>query len=123
MRLAAYLPRFPASIYHGFVQNLPLRIWKTSHEDVVIDGTGLIGSKNVAILARKRHELIATSHRKGINSIIGEGLATAMTGGQAKLIEASGIPHTIVRASQFLEVCGIADSRAQWTTGSGCRTY
>ncbi|BCG01591.1 NmrA family transcriptional regulator (plasmid) [Paraburkholderia sp. PGU19] len=142
---------------------------------VVIGGTGLIGSKTVALLARHGHELVAASPRNGINSITGEGLAAAMKGAQVvvdlsnspsfedkavleffktstgnllaaevaagvghhvalsivgiertpengyfrakvaqeKLIEGSGIPYTIVRATQFLEFLGgIADSCA-----------
>ena len=41
---------------------------------VVIDGTGLIGSKNVAILRQGGHEVVPASPRNGINSITGEGL-------------------------------------------------
>jgi uncharacterized protein YbjT (DUF2867 family) len=132
---------------------------------VVIGGTGLIGSKVVAILRKAGHEVVAASPRNGINAITGEGLKHAMAGAQVvidlanspsfedkavleffetsgrnllaaetaagvrhhvalsvvgtdrtpgnsyfrakiaqeKLIEASGIPYTIVRATQFME--------------------
>jgi uncharacterized protein YbjT (DUF2867 family) len=141
---------------------------------VVIGGTGLIGSKTVAILRQGGHEVVAASPKSGINSITGEGLKAAMTGAQVvidlanspsfedkavleffetsgrnllaaeaaagvrhhvalsivatdrtdngyfrakvaqeKLIKASGLPYTIVRATQFLEFLGgIADSSA-----------
>ena len=141
---------------------------------VVMGGTGLIGSKTVAILRHGGHEVVAASPKSGVNSITGEGLKEALTGAQVvidlanspsfedkavleffetsgrnllaaeaaanvghhvalsivaidrtdngyfrakvaqeKLIEASGIPYTIVRATQFLEfVRGIADSGA-----------
>jgi uncharacterized protein YbjT (DUF2867 family) len=142
---------------------------------VVIGGTGLIGSKAVAILRQGGHEVIAASPKSGINTITGEGLNEAMaraqvvidlanspsfedkavlaffeTSGrnllaaeaaagvrhhvalsivgtdrtpdngyfrakvaQEKLIEGSGIPYTIVRATQFLEFLGaIAASSA-----------
>ena len=141
---------------------------------VVIGGTGLIGSKAVAILRQGGHEVIAASPRSGVNSITGEGLKEAMAGAQVvidlanspsfedkavleffetsgrnlaaaetaagvrhhvalsivatdrtdngyfraklaqeKLIEASGIPYTIIRATQFMEfIGGIADSSA-----------
>jgi uncharacterized protein YbjT (DUF2867 family) len=141
---------------------------------VVIGGTGLIGSKTVAILRQGGHEVVAASPKSGVNSITGEGLKEALAGAevvidlanspsfedkavleffetsgrnllaaeaaanvghhvalsivaidrtdngyfrakvaQEKLIEASGIPYTIVRATQFLEfVRGIADSGA-----------
>lgn len=143
---------------------------------VVIGGTGLIGSKTVAILRRGGHEVVAGSPQNGINSITGEGLEEAMAGAgvvidlanspsfedkavleffetsgrnllaaeaaagighhvalsivgtdrtpdngyfrakvaQEKLIEASGIPYTIIRATQFLEFLGaIAASCAE----------
>jgi uncharacterized protein YbjT (DUF2867 family) len=141
---------------------------------VVIGGTGLIGSKTVAILRQGGHEVVAGSPKSGINSITGEGLKEAMAGAQVvidltnspsfedkavleffqtsgrnifaaeaaarvrhhvalsivaidrtdngyfrakvaqeKLIDASGIPYTIIRATQFMEFLrGIADSSA-----------
>jgi uncharacterized protein YbjT (DUF2867 family) len=141
---------------------------------VVIGGTGLIGSKTVAILRQGGHEVVAASPKSGVNTITGEGLKEAMAGtqvvidlanspsfedkavleffetsgrnllaaeaaagvqhhvalsivaidrtdngyfrakvAQEKLIKTSGIPYTIVRATQFLEfVRGIADSSA-----------
>jgi uncharacterized protein YbjT (DUF2867 family) len=142
---------------------------------VVIGGTGLIGSKTVAILRQRGHEVIAASPVNGINTITGEGLKGALAGAQVvidlanspsfedkavleffetsgrnllaaeaaagvrhhvalsivgtdrapdngyfrakvaqeKLIEASGIPYTIIRSTQFLEFLrAIADSSA-----------
>ena len=134
---------------------------------VVIGGTGLIGSKTVAILRQGGHDVVAASPKSGVNSITGEGLKEAMTGAQVvidlanspsfedkavleffqtsgrnllaaeaaagvrhhialsivgtdrsdngyfrakvaqeKLIEASGIPYTIIRSTQFLEFLG-----------------
>ncbi|MDQ8731831.1 SDR family oxidoreductase [Bradyrhizobium sp. LHD-71] len=143
---------------------------------VVIGGSGLIGSKTVAILRQGGHEVVAASPKSGINTITGEGLKLAMAGttvvidlanspafenaavlkffetsgrnllaaevaagvrhhvvlsivgtdrmpdngyfrakvSQEKLVEASGIPYTIVRSTQFLEFLGgIAASGAQ----------
>jgi uncharacterized protein YbjT (DUF2867 family) len=139
---------------------------------VVIGGTGLIGSKTVAILRQRSHEVIAASPNTGVNTITGEGLKEALAGAQVvidlanspsfedkavleffeasesnvlpaeisagvhhhvalsivaidrtdngyfrakvaqeKLIQASGVPYTIVRATQFMEFLGgIADS-------------
>ncbi len=142
---------------------------------VIIGGTGLIGSKAVAILRQGGHEVVAASPNTGINSITGEGLREAMAGAkvvidlanspsfedqavleffqtsgrnlfaaetaagvshhvalsivgtdrspdngyfrakvaQEKLIEASGIPYTIIRSTQFMEFLGrIADMGA-----------
>ena len=41
---------------------------------VVIGGTGLIGTKTVAILRQGGHEVIAASPQSGINTITGEGV-------------------------------------------------
>ena len=142
---------------------------------VVIGGTGLIGSKTVAILRQGGHEVVAASPKSGINTITGEGLDEALAGAQVvvdlanspsfedravleffetsgrnllaaeaaagvqhhvalsivgtdrtpdngyfrakvaqeKLIEAAGIPYTIIRATQFMEFLGgIAASSA-----------
>jgi uncharacterized protein YbjT (DUF2867 family) len=49
---------------------------------VVIGGTGLIGSKTVAILRQGGHEVIAGSPKSGINSVTGEGLEQALAGAQ-----------------------------------------
>src|SRR3954464_6855406 len=135
---------------------------------VVIGGTGLIGSKTVAILRQGGHEVAAASPKTGVNTITGEGLKEAMAGtqvvidlanspsfedravleffetsgrnllaaeaaagvrhhvalsivgtdrtpdngyfrakvAQEKLIETSGLPYTIIRATQFLEFLG-----------------
>jgi len=132
---------------------------------LVIGGTGLIGSKTVAILRKAGHEVVAASPNSGVNTITGEGLKEATAGAQVvidlanspsfedkavleffqtsgsnllaaeaaagvrhhvalsivgtdrtpengyfrakvaqeKLIEASGIPYTIIRSTQFLE--------------------
>ena len=142
---------------------------------VVIGGTGLIGSKTVAILRQAGHEVVAASPKGGVNTITGEGLKAAMAGAQVaidlanspsfeekavldffetsgrnllaaesaagirhhvclsivgtdrmpgngyfrakvaqeRLVEASGIPYTIIRSTQFLEFLrGIADAGA-----------
>jgi uncharacterized protein YbjT (DUF2867 family) len=47
---------------------------------VVIGGTGLIGSKTVAILRQGGHEVVAGSPQSGINTITGQGLNEAMAG-------------------------------------------
>jgi uncharacterized protein YbjT (DUF2867 family) len=146
---------------------------------VVIGGTGLIGSKTVAILRQGGHEVVAASPQGGINTITGEGLKEAMAGtqvvidlanspsfedkavleffqtsgrnlfaaeaaagvqhhvalsivgtdrtsdngyfrakvAQEKLVEAAGIPYTIIRSTQFMEFIGrIADMGADGNT-------
>ena len=143
---------------------------------VVIGGTGLIGSKTVAILRQGGHDVVAASPQSGVNTITGEGLKEVLAGAQVvidlanspsfedkavleffetserhllpaeasagvrhhvalsivaidrtdngyfrakvaqeKLIEASGIPYTIIRATQFMEFLGgIANSSCGW---------
>jgi nucleoside-diphosphate-sugar epimerase len=49
---------------------------------VVIGGTGLIGSKTVAILRQGGHEVVAAPPKSGINTITGEGLKEAMADAQ-----------------------------------------
>jgi uncharacterized protein YbjT (DUF2867 family) len=49
---------------------------------VVIGGTGLIGSKTVAILRERDHEVVAASPNTGVNTITGEGLKEAVAGAQ-----------------------------------------
>src|SRR5262245_16037158 len=132
---------------------------------LVIGGTGLIGSKTVAILRQAGHEVVAASPSSGVNTITGEGLKEAVAGvqvvidlanspsfedkavleffqtsgrnllaaeaaagvghhvalsivgiertpengyfrgkvAQERLIEASGVPYTIIRSTQFME--------------------
>jgi uncharacterized protein YbjT (DUF2867 family) len=135
---------------------------------VVIGGTGLIGSKAVAMLRQGGHEVVAASPQTGVNTITGEGLTAAVAGtqvvidlanspsfedravlaffetsgrsllaaeaaagvrhhvalsivgtdrtpdngyfrakvAQEHLIEAAGLPYTIIRSTQFLEFLG-----------------
>src|SRR5678815_5538536 len=47
---------------------------------VVIGGTGLIGSKTVAILRQGGHEVVAASPNTGVNTITGQGLKEAVAG-------------------------------------------
>jgi uncharacterized protein YbjT (DUF2867 family) len=49
---------------------------------VVIGGSGLIGSKLVANLRNRGHEVLAASPDSGVNTITGEGLAAALAGAQ-----------------------------------------
>jgi uncharacterized protein YbjT (DUF2867 family) len=57
---------------------------------VVIGGTGLIGSKTVAILRQGGREVVAASPNSGINTITGEGLKEAMAGTQVVIDLAKG---------------------------------
>ena len=143
---------------------------------VVIGGTGLIGSKTVAILRQQGHDVVAASPQSGVNTLTGQGLKEVLAGAQVvidlanspsfedkavleffetserhllpaeasagvghhvalsivaidrtdngyfrakvaqeKRIEASGVPYTIIRATQFMEFLrGIADFSCGW---------
>src|SRR5687768_12700382 len=59
---------------------------------VVIEGTGLIGSKVVDKLIEQGHEAVPASPRLGINSITGEGLVGAMDGASI-LVDVSNSPN------------------------------
>jgi uncharacterized protein YbjT (DUF2867 family) len=72
----------------------------------VIGGTGLIGSKTVAILCQGGHEALAASPKSGINSITGEGLKEAMAGTQV-VIDLANSPSFEDRAVlEFFETSG-----------------
>jgi uncharacterized protein YbjT (DUF2867 family) len=73
---------------------------------VVIGGTGLIGSKTVAILRRGGHEVVAASPKSGVNTVTGEGLKEAMTRAQV-VIDVSNAPSSDRKAAfEFFETSG-----------------
>jgi uncharacterized protein YbjT (DUF2867 family) len=47
---------------------------------VVVGGSGLIGSRLVAMLLRDGHDVVAASRRSGVDVVSGEGLAAALKG-------------------------------------------
>ena len=58
---------------------------------VVIGGTGLIGSKLVAALRERGHEVLSASPDSGVNTLTGEGLAPALAGAQV-VVDVSNSP-------------------------------
>jgi len=73
---------------------------------VVIGGTGLIGSKIVAILRQGGNEVVAASRRGGVNTVSGEGLKEAMAGAQV-VIDVSNAPSPDRQAAlEFFETSG-----------------
>src|SRR5512132_1820351 len=73
---------------------------------VVIGGTGLIGSKTVAILRQGGHEVVAASPNSGINSITGEGLKEAMAGAQVVIDLANSPSFEDKAVLEFFETSG-----------------
>jgi len=73
---------------------------------VVIGGTGLIGSKTVAILRQRSHEVVAASPNTGVDTITGQGLKEAMAGTQV-VIDLANSPSFEDRAVlKFFETSG-----------------
>jgi uncharacterized protein YbjT (DUF2867 family) len=73
---------------------------------VVIGGTGLIGSKTVAILRQGGHEVIAASPNTGVNTITGEGLKEAMAGTQVVIDLANSPSFEDKAVLEFFETSG-----------------
>src|SRR5512132_1549478 len=73
---------------------------------VVIGGTGLIGSKTVAILRQGGHEVVAASPNTGVNTITGAGLKAA-TGGAQVVVDLANSPSFEDKAVlEFFETSG-----------------
>src|SRR5260370_24547183 len=73
---------------------------------VVIGGTGLIGSKPVAILRQGGHEVLAASPQGGINTITGEGLKEAMAGTQVVIDLANSPSFEDKAVLEFFQTSG-----------------
>ncbi|MEV4356581.1 SDR family oxidoreductase [Nonomuraea sp. NPDC049625] len=58
---------------------------------VVVGGTGLIGSKLVAMLGEHGHEAVAAAPSTGVNTLTGEGLAEVLAGAQV-VVDVSNSP-------------------------------
>ncbi|MFL5391696.1 MAG: SDR family oxidoreductase, partial [Myxococcales bacterium] len=84
---------------------------------VVIGGTGLIGSKTVAILRQAGHQVVAASPNTGVNTITGEGLDEAMAGTQV-VIDLANSPSFEDRAVlEFFQTSGRNLLAAEATAG------
>jgi uncharacterized protein YbjT (DUF2867 family) len=73
---------------------------------VVIGGTGLIGSKTVAILRQGGHEVVAASPQSGINTITGEGLKEAIASVQVVIDLANSPSFEDKAVLEFFETSG-----------------
>ena len=73
---------------------------------VVIGGTGLIGSKTVAILRQGGHEVLAASPNNGVNTITGEGLKEALVGAQVVIDLANSPSFEDKAVLEFFETSG-----------------
>lgn len=86
---------------------------------VVIGGTGLIGSKVVAILRTRAHEVTAASPKSGINTITGEGLKEAMAGTQVVVDLANSPSFEDKAVLDFFETSGRNLLAAEAAAGVG----
>lgn len=73
---------------------------------VVIGGTGLIGSKVVALLRARGHDAVAASPASGVNTITGEGLAQALAGADVVVDVANSPSFEDKAVLEFFETSG-----------------
>jgi uncharacterized protein YbjT (DUF2867 family) len=73
---------------------------------VVIGGTGLIGSKTVAILRQGGHEVVAASPQSGVNTITGEGLKEVLAGTQVVIDLANSPSFEDKAVLEFFQTSG-----------------
>src|SRR6185437_13580307 len=86
---------------------------------VVIGGTGLIGSKTVAILRQDGHDVVAASPKSGVNSITGEGLKEAVAGAQVVIDLANSPSFEDAAVLKFFETSGRNLLAAEAAAGVG----
>jgi uncharacterized protein YbjT (DUF2867 family) len=86
---------------------------------VVIGGTGLIGSKTVAILRLGGHEVVAASPQSGVNTITGEGLKEVMAGTQVVIDLANSPSFEDKAVLEFFQTSGRNLLAAEAAAGVG----
>ena len=84
---------------------------------VVIGGTGLIGSKLVATLRQRGHDVLAASPDSGVNTITGEGVASALKGAQVVVDVANSPSFEDAAVMQFFATSGRNLLSAEKTAG------
>src|SRR4029077_8753504 len=73
---------------------------------VVIGGTGLIGSKLVALLRQRGQEVLAASPNTGVNTLTGEGLPEALAGAQVVVDVANSPSFEDTAVMEFFQTAG-----------------
>ena len=73
---------------------------------VVIGGTGLIGSKLVALLRQRLQEVLAASPDSGVNTLTGEGLPEALAGAQVVVDVANSLSFEDAAVIKFFQTAG-----------------
>src|SRR6185369_8787098 len=90
--------------YSSEARLLPTR--RFAMKIVAIGGTGLIGSKSVAILRQAGHEVVAASPNTGVNTITGEGLEEVLVGTQVVIDLANSPSFEDKAVLEFFEISG-----------------
>jgi uncharacterized protein YbjT (DUF2867 family) len=84
---------------------------------VVIGGTGLIGSKAVALLARQGHDVFAAAPNTGVDTLTGEGLDRALEDAEV-VVDVSNSPSFDDRpAMDFFQTAGRNIAAAEKAAG------
>ena len=73
---------------------------------VVIGGTGLIGTKLVALLRQRGQDVLVASPASGVNTLTGEGLAKALAGAQVVVDLANSPSFEDTAVMKFFETAG-----------------
>src|SRR4026209_702713 len=73
---------------------------------VVIGGTGLIGSQNVAILRQRGHEVVSAPPKSGLAPTTGEGLKEVLAGAQVVIDLANSPSFEDKAVLEFFETSG-----------------
>ena len=84
---------------------------------VAIGGTGLIGSKSVAILRQGGHEVVAASPNTGVNTLTGEGLKEVLVGTQVVIDLANSPSFEDKAVLEFFQTAGRNLLAAEATAG------
>jgi uncharacterized protein YbjT (DUF2867 family) len=84
---------------------------------VVIGGTGLIGSKLVALLRQRGQEVLAASPDSGVNTLTGEGLPEALAGAQVVVDVANSPSFEDAAVMKFFQTAGRNLLAAEATAG------
>jgi uncharacterized protein YbjT (DUF2867 family) len=86
---------------------------------VVIGGTGLIGSKVVALLRQRGQEVLAASPKSGVDTLTGEGLPAALAGAQVVVDLANSPSFEDAAVMKFFQTSGRNLLAAEAAAGVG----
>ena len=95
---------------------------------VVVGGSGLIGSKLVATLARDGHEVVSASRRSGFDAVTGEGLAEGLRSASVVIdvsnspsFEDAAVTKFFKTSTHSLRTAEVSARVQHQVAGVGCR--